>query len=50
MEGRDNESVGKQDCDGSVISTRSYPWMSIDHLRSAVLLLPLHPNPAAFIG
>jgi hypothetical protein len=51
MEGQDNECAGKQDCDGSVISTRSYSWpTSIDHLRSADLLLPLHPDGAAFIG
>lgn len=33
MEGQDNESAGKQDCDGSVISTQLYSrTTSIDHL------------------
>lgn len=51
MEGRDNESVGKQDCDGSVISTRSYSCTtSVDHLRSADRLLPLRPDAAGFIA
>jgi len=50
MEGQDNESAGKQDCNGSVISTRSYSWTTSIDLARPDLLLPLHPDAAAFIG